>query len=80
MREGLKEFNEENPGVKLRAGWGGRTLEKPTYKLLHEHSVNCYFEREEAGVYSYAWSSSETRERVETLLKLMKITLNDLIE
>ncbi len=74
MREGLKEFNNENPDVKLRAGWGGRTLENPTYKLLYEHSVNCYFEREEAGVYSYAWPSVETRERVETLLNLMKIT------
>ena len=80
MREGLKEFNKENPGIKLRVGWGGRPLESPTYKLLYEHSVNCYYEREEEGVYSYAWSSSETRERVETLLKLMKITLNDLIE
>jgi len=80
MRKGLKEFNNENPGVKLRAGWGGRPLEKPTYRLLYEHSVNCYFEREDEGVYSYAWSSAETRERVETLLNLMKITLNDLIE
>ena len=79
MREGLKEFNNENPGVKLRAGWGGRTLEKPTYRLLYEQRVNCYFEKEGAGVYSYAWSSVETRERVETLLNLMKITLNDLI-
>lgn len=79
MQEGLKEFNNENPGKKLRAGWGGRTLEKPTYRLLYEHSVNCYFEKEDSGVYSYAWSSAETRERVETLLNLMKITLNDLI-
>ena len=80
MREGLKEFNNENPGVKLRAGWGGRTLENPTYRLLYEHSVNCYFEKEGVGIYSYAWSSVETRERVETLLNLMKITLNDLLE
>ena len=79
MREGLKEFNHENPGAKLRAGWGGRVLETPTYRLLYEHSINCYFEKEEEGVYSYAWSSVETRERVETLLKLMKITLGDLI-
>lgn len=54
MREGLKEFNNENPSVKLRAGWGGRPLEKPTYRLLYEHSVNCYFEREDEGIYSYA--------------------------
>lgn len=79
MREGLKEFKEKNPNVKLRAGWGGRTLENPTYRLLYEHSVNCYFEKEDKGIYSYAWPSSETRERVETLLNLMKITLDELI-
>ena len=45
MREGLKEFNNENPGVKLRAGWGGRTLENPTYRLLYEHSVYFFFDQ-----------------------------------
>lgn len=80
MREGLKKFNEENPGVKLRAGWGGRPLESPTYKLLYEHSVNCYFEKEALGVYSYAWSSIETKERVGILLSLMGINLEELIE
>ncbi len=79
MREGLKEYKRENPDIKLRAGWGGRALENPTYRLLYKHSVNCYFEKEDAGIYSYAWSSAETRERVETLLNLMKITLEDLI-
>ena len=79
MREGLKEYKRENPDIKLRAGWGGRALENPTYRLLYEHSVNCYFEKEDAGIYSYAWSSAETRERVETLLNLMKITLEDFI-
>lgn len=79
MREGLKEFQKENPAKKLRAGWGGRVLEKPTYRLLYEHSVNCYFEKEERGVYSYAWPSVEAKERVEPLLKLLKITLDELI-
>jgi transposase len=79
MREGLKETQKEKPGVKLRAGWGGRVLEKPTYRLLYEHSVNCYFEKEKSGVYSYAWPSMETRERVEPLLKLLEITLDELI-
>lgn len=79
MREGLKEFQKENPAKKLRAGWGGRVLEKPTYRLLYEHSVNCYFEKEERGVYSYAWPSVEAEERVEPLLKLLKITLDKLI-
>lgn len=78
MREGLKETQKEKPGEKLRAGWGGRVLEKPTCRLLYEHSVNCYFEKEESGVYSYAWPGMETGERVEPLLKLLKITLDEL--
>lgn len=80
MREGLKKYEEEHPGEVLRAGWGGRRLEKPTYRLLYEHSVNCYFEKEEMGVYSYSWSSVETKERVGILLYLMGIRLEELIE
>ena len=34
--------------------------------------------KEERGVYSYAWPSVEARERVEPLLKLFKITLDEL--
>lgn len=79
MREGLKEYQKETPAKKLRAGWGGRVLEKPTYRLLYEHSINCYFEKEGRGVYSYARPSVEARERVEPLLKLLKITLDELI-
>lgn len=80
MREGLKKFKEEHPGESLRAGWGGRELERPTYKLLYEHSVNCYFEKEKCGVYSYAWASVETKERVGILLNLMEVSLEELIE
>ena len=79
MREGLDRFRKENPEEKLRAGWGGRPLENPTYKLLFEHSVNCYFEKEGLGVYSYAWPSVETKERVGILLELMGITLEELV-
>ena len=79
MREGLDRFRKENPEEKLRAGWGGRPLENPTYKLLFEHSVNCYFEKEGPGVYSYAWPSAETKERVGILLELMGIKLEELV-
>lgn len=80
MREGLKTFKEKHPEEVLRAGWGGRNLERPTYKLLYEHSTNCYFEKETRGVYSYAWASVETKERVGILLSLMGISLEELIE
>jgi len=79
LREGLKEFKETYPGIKLYAGWGGRPLEAPTYKLLFEHSINCYFERESQEQYSFAWPSVETKDRVSALLMLMEISLELLV-
>ena len=80
LREGLKAFEEEHPDAKIPAGWGGRPLKAPTFKLLYEHSVNCFFEREALGRYSFAWPSAETRTRVESLLKLMGLSLADVIQ
>ena len=51
---------------------------KDMRKML-DRILERYFEKEESGVYSYAWPSMETRERVEPLLKLLKITLDELI-
>lgn len=80
LREGLKEFNEKYPDEKIYAGWGGRALEAPTYKLLYEHSINCYFERENWMQYSFEWPSNTTRARVEPLLTLMGLSLELLLE
>jgi hypothetical protein len=80
LRDGLKKFNEAHPGEKIYAGWGGRPLEKPTYKLLYEHSVNCCFERENWEQYSFAWLSDVTQARVEPLLALMGLSLEQLLE
>lgn len=80
LREGLKEYQEKNPGEELRVGWGNRPLKNPTYKLLYEHGSNCYFEREGSCQYSFAWPSIETRDRMTALLKLMKVTLEELVD
>ena len=80
MREGLKQFNEENPGVVLKVGWQGKPLLNPTFKLLYEHSINCFFEKEEPGKYSFSWYNRQTEYRVSTLLKLMGISIYDLLE
>jgi hypothetical protein len=79
LREGLKKHNEANPNVPIRAGWGGRPLKNPTFKLLYEHSINCYFERERLGQYIFGWPSGTTRQRVEPLLELMGLTLEQLV-
>jgi len=80
LREGLKLHNEEYPDTPIYAGWGGRPLKAPTFKLLYEHSINCCFEQERSGEYSFSWLSNIMRQRVEPLLKLMDLTLDQLLE
>jgi transposase len=80
LREGLRVFKEEQPDKKIYAGWGGRPLKNPTFKLLYEHSVNCYFVRENRDEYSFEWPSIETRSRVEPLLGLLGLRLERILE
>jgi transposase len=80
LREGLKRYETEHPREVLKAGWGGRPISKPTFKLLYEHSINCYFERIKEDEYAYEWPSAEARERVEPLLMLLGTTLEQLVQ
>jgi len=80
LRDGLSKYKQENPDKKLYVGWNGRELTAPTYKLLYEHSFDCYFEREGYGKYSFAWPYVESEQRVGTLLRLMNLDVLDLIE
>lgn len=80
LREGLKTFNLENPEQKLHVGWGNRPLKNPTYMLFFEHSLHCRFEKAESNTYTFAWPSAETRTRVSTLLLLMDISLENLLQ
>lgn len=79
MREGLKKFNEENPGVVLKVGWQDRPLTSPTYKLLYEHAIGCYFEEVGTDEYSFSWPDEKAKRRVSTLFKLMNIEICDLL-
>lgn len=80
LREGLKAHEEENPGVKIYAGWNGRALKAPTYKLFYEHSIYCYFEKEDSATYSFVWPNVETKACVAPLLKLMSFELEHMLE
>lgn len=80
LREGLSAHNDENPGIRLYAGWNGRALKDPTYKLFYEHSIYCYFERETFGSYSFMWPNIETRNCVDTLLRLMNLDIVHMLE
>ena len=79
LREGLAEHNKQNTGIPIYAGWAGKPLKNPTFKLFYEHSVNCFFERENMGEYSFYWPSTLTERRVAPLLELMGYTLEDLL-
>ena len=80
LRDGLQKHIEQNPDVPIYAGWGGRELKNPTFKLLYEHSANCYYERERQGEYLFEWPFSETRRYVEQLLALMGISVATLLQ
>jgi len=80
LRDGLAKHEQDNPGQPIYAGWGGRPLTKPTFKLLYEHSINCYYEREGPGEYSFIWPYSEAKYIIGSLLKLMGLTISSILE
>jgi len=71
LRAGLIKHQEDSPDVSIYAGWNGRKLTNPTFKLLYEHSINCYYERERSGEYSFIWPYTEAQYIVGSLLSLM---------
>jgi len=79
MREGLRVFREQTPEGSLRAGWSGRELSAPTFKLLYEHAFNCCFVREGVGSYSFCWPHGDAAVRVGALLDLMGYSLEQLV-
>ena len=79
MRQGLKEYAEQNPDQPLRAGWGHKPLQAPTFKLLFEYSRNNYYQKIGADEYSFDFDSNDNEFLVCTLLNLMKLTVADLI-
>ena len=80
LREGLRKHKEENPDSEIRAGWGGRPLANPTFKLFYEHSARCHYVREGFREYSFAWPNCETHAVVLPLLKLLGLNIATLIQ
>ena len=81
MREGLKRHNEEHPDIPINAGWNGRPLINPTYKLFYEQSINCRYERKTGyDEYTFNWPNVETKEVVVQLLALMGLTISTILQ
>jgi len=79
MRKGLKEFNAEHPNEVIYAGWGGKPLKSPTFKLLYEHSINSFYECVSSNEYRFSWSSSKMRDLVQPLLFLMDESVESIL-
>lgn len=79
LRDGLKKHLQENPGAIIRAGWGGKKLESPTFHLFYEHTINCKFERIPSGEYTFDWPNVETRATVGALLMLMGLSISTIL-
>jgi len=79
LRAGLEKHQECHPEEPIYAGWNGRELKSPTYKLLYEQTINCYYEREGQGEYSFIWPYSEAKYIVGSLLALMDETVASIL-
>jgi transposase len=80
LRDGLRQYNEKNPGSVIKAGWSGRALTNTTFKLFYEHSARCYYTREGPNDYSFIWPNIETMEVVMPLLRLLGLDISTLIQ
>jgi transposase len=79
LRAGLKKHQEVNPDEPIYAGWNGRELTSPTFKLPYEQTINCYYERERSGEYSFIWPFTEAKYIVKSLLSLMDETVASIL-
>jgi|GEM_PF-5573028 len=69
------------PKGSLRAGWSGRELVSPTFKLLYEHAFSCYFECEDVVEgYGFCWPRGDAAVCVGALLDLLGYSLEQLVE
>lgn len=80
MRQGLAEYQKENPGKVLKAGWGTKKFQAPTFQLLFEYSRNLYYLKTGSDEYEFNFDSDENEVRLTILLGLMDLTVSDLID
>ncbi|MCL1809459.1 MAG: IS1634 family transposase [Clostridiales bacterium] len=79
LRAGLAKRQKDCPGEPVYAGWNGRELKNPTFKLLYEQAANCFYEREKLGEYSFIWPHAEAQYIVGSLLLLMGETVGSIL-
>ncbi len=79
MRQGLKTYNEQNPKKPLKAGWGNKKLEAPTFKMFFEYARNNAYIRTSSDTLSFNFLSEENQFQITTLLQLMGLTVASLI-
>lgn len=77
LRQGFQENTDKLPKV----GWNGATLQSNlTMFFLKSALVNHAFIRDRKHEYSYAFTSKVSELRIRTLLKLMGLTVEELID
>jgi transposase len=79
LRSGLKKHNEETSDEPIYAGWNGKALKSPTFKLFYEQTINCYYERENTNEYNFIWPYTEAKGIVIPLLSLMGETVASIL-
>lgn len=77
LRKGYSECTKPSPKV----GWNGRTLKgNITFFFLSSALQNHAFIRERAGNYSYNFANEFSEKQITTLLELMGLTVEELLE
>jgi len=79
MRQGLTVYQKKNPGKALKAGWGAKKLQAPTFRLLFEYCRSHYYLKTGQDEYSFSFDSDESETHLTILLVLMDLTVSDLI-
>lgn len=76
VRKSISESKEEVPKI----GWNNSRTEKPTLNLILESLQHTNFERVAKNNYRYGFYSDKERERVMTILLLLDITIDGLLD
>ena len=79
MRQGLRTYEAQNPKRPLKAGWGKKKLEAPTFKLLFESCRNNDYLKTGPDTYSFDFHSTDNEFQVTTLLNLLGLGIGDLV-
>lgn len=74
MRKGFSQWKTEHPKEELKAGWGTKNLEAPTYKLLFEHCRGIQYVKTGSDCYELNYYTDEDCRKITILLSLMGLS------